>query len=131
VPFTRLLGLTWVNDQLLTGLPEYRNGGIFIDIPVLQLKAETLERGQQNSGQSLPQFDATGDEIVEWRAMTVALVDELHKTLEARFKEKNVSLSLAQMLEAGTFKAGRELAAKYRPTTKSSPILISGDGTLF
>jgi hypothetical protein len=35
------------------------------------------------------------------------------------------------MLEAGSWKSGRELAAKKRPETKSSPILIDGDGTLF
>ncbi|KIY00454.1 uncharacterized protein Z520_04139 [Fonsecaea multimorphosa CBS 102226] len=132
VPFVRLLDLRWRNEHLSTGLAEYRNGGIFVDIPVLRLKPEALRRGQALSSQKpLPQFDNTGDEIVEWRAMTVALLDELHNMLQARFKEKNVSLTLGQMLEAGTFKAGRELAAKFRPATRSSPILISGDGTLF
>ncbi|OQU97689.1 hypothetical protein CLAIMM_03582 isoform 1 [Cladophialophora immunda] len=131
VPFMRLLDLRWSNEHLSTGLAEYRNGGIFVDIPVLRLKPEALEKGQKLSGQELPQFEATGDEIVEWRAMTVALLDELHNILLARLKAQKVSLSLGQMLEAGTFKAGRELAAKFRPSTRSSPILISGDGTLF
>ncbi|OAL26466.1 hypothetical protein AYO20_10134 [Fonsecaea nubica] len=135
VPFVRLLDLTWRNEHLSTGLAEYRNGGIFVDIPVLRLKPDALRRGQELSGQALPQFDATGDEIVEWRAMTVALCDELYKMILARLGAsadgKKVPISLGQMLEAGTFKAGRELAAKYRPTTRSSPILIAGDGTLF
>ncbi|OAP58282.1 hypothetical protein AYL99_07372 [Fonsecaea erecta] len=128
VPFLRLLDLRWTNEHLSTGLAEYRNGGIFVDIPVLRLKPDALRRGQSLSGQVLPQFEATGDEIVEWRAMTVALLDELHKIL---VEKKNVPVSLGQMLEAGTFKAGRELAAQFRPATRSSPILIAGDGTLF
>jgi hypothetical protein len=63
--------------------------------------------------------------------MTVALLDTLHKLIADRFALQGVRISMAQMLEAGTWKGGRELAAKYRPETKSSPIVIQGDGTLF
>ena len=130
--FSRFMNVTWINQELGTGLAEYRHGGIFIDIPVLQLKPHLLEQGQRNSGQSVPQFDVTSDVIVEWRAMSIALLDELHERIKGKFANRKTLLSMSQMLEAGTFKAGRELAAKYRPNTKSSPILISGgDGTLF
>ncbi|KAH7176788.1 hypothetical protein EDB81DRAFT_707427 [Dactylonectria macrodidyma] len=131
VPFTRVLGYTWTNSDLGTGLPEYRNGGLFVDLQVLRLKKDDLEQGQKMSGQLLPQFDPASDVIVEWRAMTVALLDQLYGIIAGRFKELGVSLSMAQMLEAGTWKSGRELAASLRPETKSSPILDSGDGTLF
>lgn len=131
VPFKRVLGFKVVNDDLGTGLPEYRNGGLFYDLGALKLKPEVLEAGRRASGQGLPLYKATGDTIVEWRAMTVALLDELHKLVGAYFEKEGVKLSLAQVLEAGSWLGGRELAAKLRPQTKSSPILFEGDGTLF
>ncbi|KAF5574409.1 urg3 [Fusarium pseudocircinatum] len=131
VPFERQLGYSWKNIQLGTGLPEYRNGGLFIDLGVLVLRAKDLEEGQKSSGTKLPQFGASSDTVVEWRAMTVILLDELHKIIEERFKPHGVTLSLAQMLEAGSWKSGRELAAKLRPDTKCSPILVISDGTLY
>ncbi|KAM5384670.1 hypothetical protein ACJZ2D_001415 [Fusarium nematophilum] len=131
VPFVRLLGVQWTNAELGTGLPEYRNGGLFVDLGVLVLKEQALADGLQTSGQKLPGFSATSDVIVEWRAMTVALLDELHNVISEKFALEGVSLSMAQMLEAGSWKSGRELAAKYRPETRSSPILVLGDGTLF
>lgn len=133
VPFVRLLGLQWKNSHLLTGLPEYRNGGLFVDMGVLTLRPEVLARGLQNSGQELPEFDPSEDVIVEWRALTVALLDLVHVLVNKKLRGEGatVELSLAQVLEAGTWKAGRVLAAERRPDTRSSPILIISDGTLF
>ncbi|KAE8349550.1 hypothetical protein BDV28DRAFT_163521 [Aspergillus coremiiformis] len=130
VPFERLLGVTWKNAEIATGLPEYRNGGLFVDLGVLTLKNESRQRGLASSGGALPAFEATSDEIVEWRALTVALLDQLHAALQGTELGPE-KLSLAQVLESGSWKAGRELAAENRPETKSSPILILGDGTLF
>jgi hypothetical protein len=129
VPFSRLLSVSWTNTELGTGLPEYRNGGLFVDMGVLELKPEALKRGLDLSGGTLPSYGAGDDEIVEWRAMTVALLDVLHVKILERLG--GVKLSLPQVLEAGSWKAGRELAAANRPETKSSPILNFGDGTLF
>ncbi|KAL5692898.1 hypothetical protein EMGR_005596 [Emarellia grisea] len=131
VPFERLLGVKWTNMDLGTGLPEYRNGGLFVDLGVLTLKPAAEEHGRHNSGSTLPAFEATSDEIVEWRAMTVALLDKLHEQIMNSEVFSGVRLRLAQFLEAGSWKAGRELAAEKRPETRSSPILILGDGTLF
>ncbi|KAJ4252821.1 hypothetical protein NW762_010727 [Fusarium torreyae] len=131
VPFERQLGYSWKNIQLGTGLPEYRNGGLFVDLGVLALKGDDLEVGKKASSKELPQFDASSDTVVEWRAMTVVLLDELHKIVEDKFKPQGVTLNLAQMLEAGSWKSGRELAAKLRPETKCSPILVISDGTLY
>ena len=131
VPFVIILSYSWKNAHLGTGLPEYRNGGLFIDLGVLSLKPEALERGQKASGQKLPMFKDCSDEIVEWRALTVALLDEVYNIIERQMAEQEVEFSMAQMLEAGSWKAGRELAAEKRTETKSSPILIDGDGTLF
>ncbi|KAK1239270.1 hypothetical protein MKX07_008758 [Trichoderma sp. CBMAI-0711] len=131
VPFMKILKRKWINIDKGTGLPEYRNGGLFVDMGVLKLKPEVLAQGLEASGQALPLFPSTGDVIVEWRAMTVALLDELHKHINDILAPQGVSLSLPQLLEAGSWKSGRELAAKHRPETRSSPILIEGDGTLF
>lgn len=131
VPFIRILQLKWENIDQGTGLPEYRNGGLFVDLGVLKLKDEVLKQGLDNSGKKVPSFDATSDVIVEWRAMTVALLDSLHGLISDHFAQQGVRLSMTQMLEAGAWKGGRELAAKYRPETRSSPIVIEGDGTLF
>jgi len=71
--------------------------------------------------------------VVEWRALTVALLDVMHGMVNEKLRARGatVELSLAQVLEAGTWKAGRVLAKEKRPETRSSPILIVSDGTLF
>lgn len=131
VPFQRVLGKQWSNADSLTALPEYRNGGLFVDLGVLALKKETLDRGlQAASGGDLPLFDAGDDAIVEWRAMTLVLIDKLYSKIQSRIGD-GVHLTMAQLLEAGTWKSGREIAAQKRPQTKSSPIIIKSDGTVF
>lgn len=130
VPFQRVLGMQWINHESLTALPEYRNGGLFVDLGVLCLKKETLDRGLVASGGELPLFDAGDDVIVEWRAMTLVLIDIVYERIQSRMGD-GVHLTMAQLLEAGTWKSGREIAAKRRPQTKSSPILIKSDGTVF
>ncbi|KAB2107579.1 hypothetical protein AG0111_0g3842 [Alternaria gaisen] len=131
VPFTRILSLTWKNMSSMTALPEYRNGGLFVDLGVLTLKPASLDRGLKatSDGSGLPSFTAGDDAIVEWRAMTLVLVDKLYKLVLQRME--GVDLSMAQLLEAGTWKAGREVAKEKRPQTKSSPIVILSDGTVF
>lgn len=130
VPFQRVLGMQWANAESLTALAEYRNGGLFVDLGVLSLKKETLDRGLKASGGGLPLFDAGDDAIVEWRAMTLVLIDLLYDRILSRMDDC-VHLTMAQVLEAGTWKSGREIAAQRRPETKSSPILIKSDGTVF
>lgn len=129
VPFQRILNAKWINTSSLTALPEYRNGGLFVDLGVLSLKPASLERGLKASGGELPQFGAGDDAIVEWRAMTLVLIDKLYVMVKERIQ--GVDLSMAQLLEAGTWKSGREVAKEKRPQTKSSPILIESDGTVF
>ncbi|PGH18377.1 hypothetical protein AJ79_00444 [Helicocarpus griseus UAMH5409] len=129
VPFQRVLGMQWINTDSLTALPEYRNGGLFVDFGVLSLKKEALDRGLQASGSELPMFEAGDDVIVEWRAMTLVLIDKLYGMVSSRMD--GAQLSMAQLLEAGTWKSGREIAAQRRPETKSSPIVIKSDGTVF
>jgi hypothetical protein len=130
VPFQRILSVRWKNAESLTALAEYRNGGLFVDLGVITLKKATYERGIEVSGQVLPQFGAGDDVIVEWRALTLALLDKVYELIDSRLGDQ-VHLTMAQVLEAGTWKSGREIAAKLRPQTKSSPIIIQSDGTVF
>jgi hypothetical protein len=114
-------GLEVVALDALTGLPEYRNGGLLVDAGALRPKQRVL----------LEKRFAPGDEaIVEWRALTVALLDEiaghvrLHLGMDARH------LPLVKVLEAGTWFAGRRLAAERRPGG-GPPIAVESDGTVF
>ncbi|KAJ6437861.1 protein kinase domain-containing protein [Purpureocillium lavendulum] len=102
VPFQRVLNMSWINTESLTALPEYRNGGLFVDMGVLSLKKETLDRGLKASGAELPLFEAGDDAVVEWRAMTLVLIDQLYDRIQPRM-DKGVHLTMAQLLEAGTW----------------------------
>lgn len=107
----------------MTGLPEYRNGGLLIDTGLLTLNISDMERGlvayKQNaeltgqpSMEVIPMFEPSDDVIVEWRALTVGFLDLLHdavnKGLELTGENR---LSLAQMLEAGSWKVSCYLQA--------------------
>ncbi|KAF5094560.1 hypothetical protein D0Z03_002038 [Geotrichum reessii] len=135
VPMKKYLGLIFVGEELQTGLPEYRNGGLLVDFGVLTLKPEPLKRGQEFGNSEIPLFTPDSDVIVEWRATTVGFLDYLLDKVNAKLglvgENKANALSLAQLLEAGTWKAGREIAAKKRPETKEPPISILSDGTVF
>ncbi|EEH33137.1 hypothetical protein PAAG_04190 [Paracoccidioides lutzii Pb01] len=142
-PMTKVMNIQFSGTELLTGLPEYRNGGLLIDMGLLNLKPKDAERGLQAyranatiKGQPnvevVPLFTADDDVVVEWRALTVAFLDELleevNNLLSLAHGER---ISLAQMLEAGTWKGGREIAEVSRPNTKEPPIMILSDGTVF
>jgi hypothetical protein len=105
----------------LTGLAEYRNGGLFVDIGVLAFRdAEDTER-QHEVGSSL---------VVEWRALTVALLDRIADGLRQRLGLDATSLPLAKILEGGTWAAGRSLARERRADA-SPPVKVISDGTVF
>lgn len=121
-PLETILGLKFQGVELLTGLPEYRNGGLLIDFEVLKLKDASL-KGKK--------FAPSDDLIVEWRALTVILLDKTAERLRKVLNLNATQLPLAKVLEAGTWKAGREIAAKLRPDTQNPPIEIISDGTVF
>lgn len=105
----------------LTGLAEYRNGGLFLDGGVLAPRDEGLLARP---------LDALGEEVVEWRALTVALLDRLAPLVRVRLGKSAAEFPLACMLEGGTWAAGRELAAELRQDG-GPPLTIVSDGTLF
>ncbi|KAK0652585.1 hypothetical protein B0T16DRAFT_427009 [Cercophora newfieldiana] len=143
-PMQSIMKIHFAGQELLTGLPEYRNGGLFVDMGVLTLKSEDQERGLKhyaeycertgsNGIEVAPMFKPDDDVIVEWRGVTVGFLDilctEVNKALQAELAGHE--LSLAQVLEAGSWKGGREIAEMSRPNTKEPPILIDSDGTVF
>jgi hypothetical protein len=114
-------GLKVVALDALTGLPEYRNGGLLVDAGALKPKQKAL----------LEKVFAPGDEpIVEWRALTVALLDRVAVHVRTHLKMDAESLPLVKVLEAGTWFAGRTLAAQRRQDG-GPPIAVESDGTVF
>lgn len=105
----------------LTGLAEYRNGGLFLDGGVLEARDPDLPRRP---------LDPWSEPVVEWRALTVALLDRLAPLVRARLGRSAAELPLARVLEGGTWAAGRELAFARRPDG-APPLVIASDGTLF
>ena len=114
-------GLAVVDLDQLTGLPEYRNGGLLIDAGALRPKQRAI----------LQETFAAGDEpIVEWRALTVALLDRIASHVRLHLDLDVERLPLVKVLEAGTWFAGRMLAAERRPGG-GPPITVASDGTVF
>jgi Protein of unknown function (DUF1688) len=105
----------------LTGLAEYRNGGLFVDCGVIMPRDEGL------LGRPL---DPLSEPVVEWRALTIALLDRLADRVRAALGVSPAAFPLAKVLEGGSWAAGREIAAELRPAG-DAPLMIASDGTLF
>jgi hypothetical protein len=105
----------------LTGLAEYRNGGLFVDGGVLAFRDAEDARREHEVASSL---------VVEWRALTVALLDRVAEGVRQRLGLDATSLPLAKILEGGTWAAGRRLARERRPDA-SPPVKVTSDGTVF
>lgn len=111
-------GLRVVGLEALTGLAEYRNGGLLLDLAVLVPKdVGVLERAHE----------AGSELVVEWRALTVALLDRVAPLVN---RELGVELRLPSVLEGGTWAAGREIAQQKREDG-GPPLRIVSDGTVF
>ncbi|HEX4339913.1 MAG TPA: URC4/urg3 family protein [Polyangiaceae bacterium] len=114
-------GVRVVRFDELTGLAEYRNGGLFIDAGVLVPRSpELFTRAHAVSS----------TEVVEWRALTIALLDRTATEMRRRLGLSEEALPLARVLEGGTWAAGRKLAAARRPGGPP-PLVVESDGTVF
>lgn len=105
----------------LTGLAEYRNGGLLLDLGLISLKdkAKALEGHMPGS-----------DLIVEWRGLTIALLDRMAESVQKRLHKSPAEFPLAKVLEGGTWWAGRKAASALR-SDSSPPLKIDSDGTVF
>lgn len=114
-------GIHVTNLDGLTGLAEYRNGGLFQDLGVVKMRdAAAVDR-----------LHAIGDPlVVEWRALTVALLDNLLPRVREKLKLDKQGFPLGCLLQGGTWNAGRMVAHEKRPNG-NPPLIIASDGTVF
>jgi hypothetical protein len=66
--------------------------------------------------------------VVEWRALTVSLLDEVARGVRAALGQPLMPLGV--VLEGGTWAAGRQIAAERRPGGPP-PVKVASNGTLF
>jgi len=105
----------------LTGLPEYRNGGLCLDLGLLEVKDSAI----------LDKSHLPGSEvIVEWRALTVCLLDRIADAIRQQLNFSTAELPLVKILQGGTWNAGRRIAQQLR-AGGIPPIQIESDGTVF
>jgi hypothetical protein len=107
--------------EKLTGLPEYRNGGLFVDGGVLVPRDPSVVHRAHAPGSPL---------VVAWRALTVALLDRVGLAVREALGKSAAEFPLAKVLEGGTWAAGRRMAAEKRPGG-GPPLAIESDGTVF
>ena len=105
----------------LTGLAEYRNGGLFYDMGLLQLRDAADAHRVHEVSQPL---------VVGWRALTVALLDRIAPLVRERLGVQADAFPLARVLEGGTWAAGRAVAREKR-ADGGPPFKINSDGTVF
>jgi len=105
----------------LTALAEYRNGGLLVDLGVIRPRAAIDPALRHEVGSEL---------IVEWRALTVALMDPLVGLVRAKLG-LDASFTMPQLLQGGTWSAGRKIAHALRPPDGPPPIAVAADGTVF
>jgi Protein of unknown function (DUF1688) len=105
----------------LTGLAEYRNGGLFVDTSVIAAREPTAATRPHPTQSPL---------VVEWRALTVGLLDRIAPLVRDRLGLTAAALPLGRVLEGGTWAAGRWLARQRRADGRP-PIQVISDGTVF
>lgn len=114
-------GLAVTDLDGLTGLAEYRNGGLFFDLGVIE---------PRDPGLAARRLDPMEEAVVEWRALTVALLDRLADRVRRGLAKTAAEFPLACVLEGGSWEAGRAAALARRPDG-SPPLTVISDGTLF
>ncbi len=114
-------GITVADIDGLTGLAEYRNGGLLIDSGVIVLR--------EPEQAALPHLVDT-ELVVEWRALTVALLDRLAPLVRETLGVSAQHFPLGALLEGGTWAAGRKLAREKRAEA-GPPLQVVSDGTVF
>ncbi len=114
-------GLRVTDVDALTGLAEYRNGGLFVDMGVLRLR---------DAAASTQTHVVSDPLVVAWRSLTVALLDLLAPRVRQRLGLAGADFPLPCVLEGGTWAAGRALARQLR-VDGGPPFHITSDGTVF
>jgi hypothetical protein len=105
----------------LTGLPDHQHGGLLLDAGVLR---------PLDVGYASRPYTPADPWVIEWRALTVALLDELATRVRSRLGLDEAQLPLARIMEGGSWAAGQQIAAEKRPGG-APPVQIHSDGTVF
>jgi hypothetical protein len=114
-------GLSVERLDELTALAEYRNGGLLVDLGVVRPRLPIDPHVRHEVSSQL---------VVEWRALTVALMDELVDLVRAKLGLDS-AFAMPQLLQGGTWSAGRKIAQTLRPPAGPPPIPVAADGTVF
>eukprot|EP01102_Stenamoeba_stenopodia_P003593 TRINITY_DN13776_c0_g1_i1.p1 TRINITY_DN13776_c0_g1~~TRINITY_DN13776_c0_g1_i1.p1 ORF type:complete len:422 (-),score=132.32 TRINITY_DN13776_c0_g1_i1:70-1335(-) len=115
-------GFSITGLKAMTGLPEYRNGGLLIDMGVLVPKRPEILKEKH---------EVFSEVVIEWRALTVVLLDLVGERVRALLGKNEVEFPLVKVLEGGTWKAGRLTARRLRPADGGPPLQVISDGTVF
>ena len=75
-------------------------------------------------------LDPQSEAVVEWRALTVALMDPLVDLVRTKLGLDS-RFAMPHLLQGGTWSAGRKIARELRPSAGPSPIPVAADGTVF
>lgn len=114
-------GFTITDVDKLTGLAEYRNGGLLLDLGLITMSdAKLLDVAHRPDSEVL----------IEWRGLTIALLDRIGADVQKKLNKSATEFPLAKVLEGGTWWAGRK-AAKNLRADSSPPLKIESDGTVF
>jgi Protein of unknown function (DUF1688) len=114
-------GLEVTGLDALTGLPEYRNGGLILDLQLLEPREKNFLSRVLEVGEPA---------VVEWRAVTVIALDRLLPLVRSSLGVPQAAFPLSRLLEGGTWAAGRRIAAQRRPGG-TPPVTVASDGTVF
>ncbi|XGC81319.1 URC4/urg3 family protein [Bdellovibrio bacteriovorus] len=114
-------GFQLTGVEKLTGLAEYRNGGLLLDLGLITLKDQQLLEKAHRPDSEL---------VIEWRGLTVSLLDRIGDKVRNKLNKTDAEFPLAKVLEGGTWWAGRK-AAKALRADSSPPLKIESDGTVF
>lgn len=114
-------GFELVDVEKLTGLAEYRNGGLLIDRGLISLR---------DPGMAALSHRPDSELIIEWRGLTISLLDRIGAEVQKKLNKSAAEFPLAKVLEGGTWWAGRK-AAKALRADSSPPLKIDSDGTVF
>jgi Protein of unknown function (DUF1688) len=115
------LGLYVVGLDELTGLPGYRNGGLCVDMGLLRAKDSDIFEQRYLPGSEV---------VVEWRSLTVILLDKIAAAIRYKLHLSATALPLVKILQGGTWAAGRKIATELR-AGGVPPIHIESNGTVF
>ena len=114
-------GLTVTGLDDLTALPDCRNGGLLLDLGLLQARDRAFHTTR---------WRADAEPIVEWRALTVVIMDHVAEAVRGELGLSPEQLPLSRVLEGGSQAAGHRIAQAKRPGGPP-PVHIDSDGTVF